>query len=918
MKRIFISYARGDDEPFVRRLQADLVKAGFRVWFDRESLLSRGLTFHQEIRDAIRTEVDRVVYIGGPQAAVSTYVREEWQTALAFDHVTVTPILRLGDYDGIPGELRLLHCEDFRSDASYPSAVARLVESLRAPNPRMGALHAVPELPIHFLDRPELMARMRAALLVDLQTPNVRKRGETYVGVQGMGGIGKSVLAGALARDRLVRQAYPDGVFWVCCGPHMTQDDALHRQRELVRMLGGRDDFVTVREGLVRLGARLAERAALLVLDDVWTVGDVAAFDALGPRCRTLITTRDAGVLHTLRGETVPVSLFREEDALRLLADAVGRSPSELPPGSIEVARACGCLPLALALCGGMARKQGGDFRWVLERLRRAELDKIADRQSLQEQHRNLWRAMQASVDVLPELELARFRELSVFDPQRPVPAAAASTLWAHTGSMSDMDAEDLLTSLAERSLVQRDVPDPSAGPRPFSLHPLVYEYARRVAGDERVLHQKLLEAYRRKAGGTWDAIVDDGYVRAFLPSHLVGAEAWDELLRIIDAPFFGCLHRWVEQGETAMGVDCLAPLVDHLLTSGRARGRAAALACQLARVHTQRGEPAESERRLRQALAHARWWRDGRTRAIAHHELGSLALYVGDRAKAGRCYRRALWWARCLGPAHLDEVAANRLALATLNLEEYDYESAIAQARAALPLASRMGDAAHVVAAHRLLASAFKDLMRADEAMRHLDEAAAVARTADRPVELLHVHLALGWLRYTEAVLAGHSFDSAAGIFRKLMKEAGAMEQLYVELEAALGLVWTLLADGDRDAAARALEGIQESRASAHKELASMLTLGRAKLHQECGVGDAGRFYLEVLEWARAAGKRGMESDALVALGAARWHGGDRGGAESLWAEARAAAARCAPVRRSLVDLSIEAARRDAHFSPR
>lgn len=131
-KRVFISYARADDppdQPFVRRLYEDLTQAGFTVWFDRESLLSRGKTFHQEIRDAIRTEVDRIVYVGGLNAALSPYVREDWETGLAFDHVVVTPILRQGDYDtSVPGELTLLHCEDFRNDAVYPEALAKLVD----------------------------------------------------------------------------------------------------------------------------------------------------------------------------------------------------------------------------------------------------------------------------------------------------------------------------------------------------------------------------------------------------------------------------------------------------------------------------------------------------------------------------------------------------------------------------------------------------------------------------------------------------------------------------------------------------------------------------------------------------------------------------------------------------------------------
>lgn len=211
--RIFLSYARGGDEPFVKKLHDDLTEAGFTVWFDRTSLLSRGLTFHQEIKDAIRTEVDRIVYVGGPKAAVSPYVREEWQTGLEFDNVVVTPILRLGDYnESVPGELALLHCEDFRDDTKYGASLAKLIESLRQPNPQLGALFAVPNLPPHFLCRPDLMRRVRDALLVDLHKPQVITSADAKVGMQGMGGIGKSVLAAALARNREVRQSYPDGI----------------------------------------------------------------------------------------------------------------------------------------------------------------------------------------------------------------------------------------------------------------------------------------------------------------------------------------------------------------------------------------------------------------------------------------------------------------------------------------------------------------------------------------------------------------------------------------------------------------------------------------------------------------------------------------------------------------------------------
>ena len=80
MTSVFLSYARADDEPFIRRLCDDLTTAGFTVWFEREDLRSRGLTFHHEIREAI-TKCDRLVLIVGPKAVASEYVRQEWQYA---------------------------------------------------------------------------------------------------------------------------------------------------------------------------------------------------------------------------------------------------------------------------------------------------------------------------------------------------------------------------------------------------------------------------------------------------------------------------------------------------------------------------------------------------------------------------------------------------------------------------------------------------------------------------------------------------------------------------------------------------------------------------------------------------------------------------------------------------------------------
>jgi hypothetical protein len=67
---LFLSYARGDDEPFVRRLYHDLTAPGFKVWWDRDCLPSRALTFLQEIRDAMEAS-DRLMVILGFRASPS-------------------------------------------------------------------------------------------------------------------------------------------------------------------------------------------------------------------------------------------------------------------------------------------------------------------------------------------------------------------------------------------------------------------------------------------------------------------------------------------------------------------------------------------------------------------------------------------------------------------------------------------------------------------------------------------------------------------------------------------------------------------------------------------------------------------------------------------------------------------------------
>ena len=431
MPSVFLSYARDDDEPFIERLYHDLTGRGFDVWWDRVSMPSRGLTFLQEIRDAIDAR-ERFLLVLGPNATTSAYVVAEWQYAVTYGK-PVSPILRLGDYPLVPGELKLLHTENFTDDARYAFHLDNLVRQLSEPVPPMGKLVGVPGLPHHLLTRSERLTSLKDAVLADLQRPLVVTGAAARVGVQGMGGIGKSVLANLLARDADVRRAFPDGIVWVQFG---TTPNLVELQQVVAKVFQEEPGyFDSVAQGRNKLMELLTDRAVLLLLDDVWDRAHVEAFSVLGPRCRAVITTRDTGLVTSLGGTQHQVQFLTDAEALALLANAVGLSSDAVPSEAKEIVRACGRLPLAVALCAGMFRR-GVSWPGILQRLRQAAFKSIADRNAENEQHRSLWAAMKVSLDALAPEEQRRFIEMSVFRNEEAVPEAAVRTLWSHTGGL--------------------------------------------------------------------------------------------------------------------------------------------------------------------------------------------------------------------------------------------------------------------------------------------------------------------------------------------------------------------------------------------------------------------------------------------------------------------------------------------------
>ncbi|MEM9447549.1 MAG: NB-ARC domain-containing protein [Cyanobacteria bacterium P01_E01_bin.6] len=68
----------------------------------------------------------------------------------------------------------------------------------------------VPKLPPHFLPREEDLTGIKAKVLGKNNQFVAVTTTRNAASIHGMGGIGKSVLASAVARDEEVRQAFPD------------------------------------------------------------------------------------------------------------------------------------------------------------------------------------------------------------------------------------------------------------------------------------------------------------------------------------------------------------------------------------------------------------------------------------------------------------------------------------------------------------------------------------------------------------------------------------------------------------------------------------------------------------------------------------------------------------------------------------
>ncbi len=331
---------------------------------------------------------------------------------------------------------------------------------------------APPLLP-HFVGRETLHEQIVAALQAE---------GSAHMqALVGMGGVGKSSLAGEIAHA--LQEYFVDGVLWATAA--VSEPTAV--LESWAQAYGY--DFSRLTDLESRANAFrgvLADKRVLLVLDDVVSVSRIRPLLPNGPLCRVLITTRDQDLAHGLDAQVWRLAELSAVDGRRLLTFILGEERVNAEPAAAtQICDLLQNLPLAVEIIGqrlrSRPRRQLADIvpRLRDEKQRLSEL-KISDR------------AVRASFaishDTLDAQERQMFALMGLFHGR-----SFAADLMAGIAGHDRYETEDRIFALVALSLAQED------GTTRYRQHPLLADFAREKlgeSGEEGVWYGRVADTY--------------------------------------------------------------------------------------------------------------------------------------------------------------------------------------------------------------------------------------------------------------------------------------------------------------------------------------------------------------------------------------------------------------------------------------
>jgi transcriptional regulator with XRE-family HTH domain len=398
-------------------------------------------------------------------------------------------------------------------------------------------------LPPIYVERPQLYADIRTALLSDMSTAALSSTLPLRKpqALHGMGGIGKTVIVRALCDDPMVQAAFSDGILWVTLG--QTPDLAL-KMREWINTLGGAiSETASTIDGLKETLAKLLkERTCLLIVDDVWQRTHVEAFRVDAPRCRLLLVTRDAQIASAVGAEVHSTPVMTSTEAVALLeAWANGRLTKVDTGVKSQIVKRLGGLPLAVKLAGGRLQDVSID-KWLgdFEELR--DLDAEFDANNPED---SLYVSFMMSLQALKTRLRDLYITLGVFRENEAIPEHVIEKLWGEMDEVRPKDTTRILNDLANKALIEMQ----GIYPRHVALHDLLRQFVyEQLEAKEEQVHGALLGAYRKTQIGGWHTVPDDGYLYNHLAYHLNKTQNYEELKALFADQQW--MHARVRQGK--------------------------------------------------------------------------------------------------------------------------------------------------------------------------------------------------------------------------------------------------------------------------------------------------------------------------------------------------------------------------------
>lgn len=471
--RVFLSHAASDKARFVDELYRRLRSEALDVWYDSHELLGGDIQ-DEKILDEDLPSCGVFVSVLSENSQQSAYVAQEIAVAdgCRRDRHCKIILVVLDDAE-VPRRLRPTHYIKIADTDSFDAEFEKLVRSIRAASRDLAARLPdvsdyvgvnLPLPPDPFFNREKELAALDGALRKSRERTLPRA-----AVLAGLPGAGKSALAAQWANA--IAGDFDDPALRVDFLPRgrSVVPDIEDIVGGLVRHLGGPEAVPARPADAIPTYRRLTSHKRLLLLaENVTQPAQLAQIMPPGPGSLVVATTT---AFFDTTGEQYfdlpPIQELSSSDAAEMLRAFAGPRDRDEPREDWEqLAHACGCLPIALAVCGARLRdRPTWSVRFLLEDLRRVEAPfsaLIGDADSgPMRVFEHAYRDFDAEAQSM-YCRLGSFRGSTL-----TVPTAAALS------GQSPSDAERILDMLfAHGMLIER-------APRRYQIHPIVHEHMR-------------------------------------------------------------------------------------------------------------------------------------------------------------------------------------------------------------------------------------------------------------------------------------------------------------------------------------------------------------------------------------------------------------------------------------------------------